>query len=80
MKRRRKRRKAVLQPQVTLIGNSGKICRDNRLCRLRMTKKYKTFLMEQEYEKRTKVLCMSRYSVPSPDWDFSVADYIEYHA
>ncbi|CAB3998738.1 Divergent AAA region [Paramuricea clavata] len=60
MKRCRKRRKPSLQPQVILVGNSGRICQDNRLCRLRMTKKYKNFLMEQEKEKNAKISEMSK--------------------
>ena len=57
MKRRPKRRKlAARQPQVFLVGNSGKVRRDIRLHQLRMTKKYKTFLMEQERETSAKVL------------------------
>ena len=55
MKRRPKRRKLVRQPQAILVGNSGKISRDNRLCQLRMTKKNKTSVMEQELEKSAKV-------------------------
>ena len=51
MTRRPKRRKPARQPQVFLVGNSGKVRRDKRLRQLRMTKKYKTFLMEQEREK-----------------------------
>ena len=56
MKRRPKRRKPARQPQVFLVGNSGKVRRDKRLRQLRMTKKYKIFLVEQEREKRAKVL------------------------
>ena len=64
MKRRRKQRKPSLQPQVILVGNSGSICRNDRLCRLRMTKKYKNFLLEQENEKNAKVILLF-YSIRS---------------
>ena len=56
MKRWPKRQKPARQAQAILVGNSGKVSRDNRLCHLRMTKKYKTALLEQEREKSAKVL------------------------
>jgi hypothetical protein len=56
MKKRPKRRKPAKQPQAILVGNSGRISRDNRLRQLHMTKKYKNFLTEQEREKNATVL------------------------
>lgn len=55
MKKYPKRRKTPSEPQVILVGNSGRISCDSRLCRLRMTKKFKNFLMEQESEESEKV-------------------------
>lgn len=55
MKKRPKRRRTLCEPQVILVGNYGRITRDSRLSRLRMTKKYKNLLKQQEYEESKKV-------------------------
>ena len=65
MKKCPKRRRTPSEPQVILVGNSGRINRDSRLCRLRMTKKFKDFLMEQEYEESEMVISIISIEFPS---------------
>ncbi|XP_028407624.1 uncharacterized protein LOC114530234 isoform X3 [Dendronephthya gigantea] len=49
MKKRQKRR-LVTKPQLFLVGNSGEVKQDHRLCRLHMAKKSKKITVEQENE------------------------------
>ena len=58
MSKQREKKHSKLHPY--LVGYTGKFYRDHRLCPLKMNRKYKNALAEQEHDRDTKILELSQ--------------------